>query len=390
MNTKDFKSLLRESILSSNCGIVQEEEIGMDLGDETSPPGLDDEKPALPSYANDFTQELKQAIDLIDVISSRGDVEADNFAKILAYYYLAAYYDEDSKWEASLKNSSSFGKNITILLQQSPQFNKNIKCYYKEMLDWVNKNPMFQDVDTFSRFLITKADEADFKKFTRTLRNIRSGKYPMPSGARRLLAQRLQKVKDFDISLCGTSTASTSDAKASRAQSQTSGRSQKTGSKPREQGIEEPSNLTTPQEKQTLKAFVKELNKITQFQDLSDVIVDALVKDLGPLADNTMRGVVDEKKKKKKVLKDVYHIRNVLEAIKDNKTTSIAQIALIFIKRFLSRNNIALSKNAKTQLKALQLNPRSKKDLLRILRNVRGKNLEEQRYEKLLKRFKIK
>ncbi|HAI16871.1 MAG TPA: hypothetical protein DCM10_01870 [Xanthomarina gelatinilytica] len=374
MNTKDFKSLLRESILSSNCGVLQEdEEIGIDLGDEASPPGLDDEAPLLPSYVKNFTQELSQAIDLIDVISARGDVKADNFAKMLAYYYMAAYYDDDSKWEASLKNSSSFGKNITILLQQSPQFNKNIKCYYKEILDWVNKNPMFQDGDTFSRFLVTKADEADFKKFTTTLRNIRAGKYRMPPGAQKLLSQRLQKVKNFDMSLCSPSKAPSQDS------------SQK-------QGIEEPSNLTTPQEKQTLKAFMKELNKIPQFQDLSDIIVDALVKDLGTLADNTMRGVVDEQgeTKKKRILRDVYHVRNILEAIKSNKTKYIAQIALIFIKRFLSRNNIVLSKPAKRQLDILQLNPTSKKDLLRILRNVRGKNLEEQRYEKLLKRFKIK
>ena len=105
-----------------------------------------------------------------------------------------------------------------------------------------------------------------------------------------------------------------------------------------------------------------------------------------------MRGVVDEQgvTKKKRILRDVYHVRNILEAIKSNKTKYIAQIALIFIKRFLSRNNIVLSKPAKRQLDILQLNPTSKKDLLRILRNVRGKNLEEQRYEKLLKRFKIK
>lgn len=382
MNNKQFKKILKESLSNGADVFFEEEEIPSSIA---SGPDMDedpDKEAKEDTIESQTINNLKSAASDAETIKKSGKMVPDEFARTVAYYFIGMYHDENESWNLSLRNNSIFNRNLEAVLESIEERDDNILCKFSEVLDWVTTFGAYVSPDIFVASVRTQKNEATLNKINKVLVDIKKGNFSLSSGNRKILNRLVEKAgKDFDLSRCPQGSAEKSE--------------------PEKTSTEEPNNLETPTTPQTLKAFSRELNKIPQLENLSDILIDALTMDLGELADAVMRGAViskddakvdldEQDKKSNKLLKDINNVRNSLEQVKAIRTPQLAQIILLFIRRFLARNNIILSKNAKMQLDGLNLNPKNEKDALGVLRNVRGKNLEEQRYNMLLKRFDIK
>jgi hypothetical protein len=99
----------------------------------------------------------------------------------------------------------------------------------------------------------------------------------------------------------------------------------------------------------------------------------------------------EEDEEAKYKLPDSTNIQNIIKKIANDKLVA-ARHAYIIIKRFLSRNGMDLKRDAEINMKGIKVVPGSAEDIVAMLKTIKApeRNLEEQRYDMLLKRFNIK
>ena len=155
----------------------------------------------------------------------------------------------------------------------------------------------------------------------------------------------------------------------------------------------------TPEEPQAFRTFLKGLQKVPVIRDYADEIVAALKKDIpstkqASMMPNTIDELLtineEEDEGAKYKLPDSENIQNIIKKIANDKLVA-GKWAYTLIKRFLSRNGMDLKQNAEINMKALKVIPKPE-DIVPLLKTAKAveRNLEEQRYYMLLKRFNIK
>lgn len=155
----------------------------------------------------------------------------------------------------------------------------------------------------------------------------------------------------------------------------------------------------TPEEPQAFRPFLKGLEKVPVIRDYADEIVAALKKDIpstkqASMMPNTIDELLtineEEDEVAKYKLPDSENIQNIIKKIANDKLVA-GKWAYTLIKRFLSRNGMDLKQNAEINMKALKVIPKPE-DIVPLLKTAKAveRNLEEQRYDMLLKRFNIK
>jgi len=155
----------------------------------------------------------------------------------------------------------------------------------------------------------------------------------------------------------------------------------------------------TPEDPQAFRPFLKGLEKVPVIRDYADEIVTALKSDIpsarqASMMPNTIDELLtvneEEEQEAKYKLPDSENIQNIIKKIADDKLVA-GKWAYTLIKRFLSRNGMDLKQNAEINMKALRVIPKPA-DIVPLLKTAKAveRNLEEQRYNMLLKRFNIK
>ena len=151
--------------------------------------------------------------------------------------------------------------------------------------------------------------------------------------------------------------------------------------------------LKTPDEKQTIRNLYISLRKISGLNDFAKQIIDVLRKDV-PKSLSTSLGLRKALKEEEgqTVIRSAENIINLLKTIKDQGKPQIAKMAYIVISRYLSRNGIKLTQRDANVIKFLKVIPNDKAEMMFLLNRIKPleRNLEEQRYNMLLKRLNIK
>ena len=156
----------------------------------------------------------------------------------------------------------------------------------------------------------------------------------------------------------------------------------------------------TPEDTQAFKTFKKGLLKVPVIDKFADKIITALKEDIpenkqSSLQPNSLEELIsineEEEEEAKYIIRDSQNIQAIINIIADKQLIA-AKWTYVFIKRFLSRNGMDLNRNAEIKLKSLKVVPDKEEDMIAILKTAKAaeRNLEEQRYDMLLKRFDIK
>ena len=156
----------------------------------------------------------------------------------------------------------------------------------------------------------------------------------------------------------------------------------------------------TPEEPQAFVPFLKGLEKVPIIRNYANEIINALKKDIpntkqAALMPRSIEEILsineEEDGELKYKLPDSTNIQNIIKKIANDKLVA-ARHAYIIIKRFLSRNGMDLKKDAEINMKGIRVVPGSAEDVVAMLKTIKApdRNLEEQRYSMLLKRFNIK
>ena len=156
----------------------------------------------------------------------------------------------------------------------------------------------------------------------------------------------------------------------------------------------------TPEDTQAFKTFKKGLLKVPIINKFADKIITALKEDIpenkqSSLQPNSLEELIsineEEEEEAKYIIRDSQNIQAIISIIADKQLIA-AKWTYVFIKRFLSRNGMDLNRNAEIKLKSLKVVPDREEDMIAILKTAKApeRNLEEQRYDMLLKRFDIK
>ena len=156
----------------------------------------------------------------------------------------------------------------------------------------------------------------------------------------------------------------------------------------------------TPEDTQAFKTFKKGLLKVPIINNFADKIITALKEDIpenkqSSLQPNSLEELIsineEEEEEAKYIIRDSQNIQAIINIIAEKQLIA-AKWTYVFIKRFLSRNGMDLNRNAEIKLKSLKVVPDKEEDMIAILKTAKApeRNLEEQRYDMLLKRFDIK
>ncbi len=155
----------------------------------------------------------------------------------------------------------------------------------------------------------------------------------------------------------------------------------------------------TPEDPQAFRSFLKGLEKVPVINNYADEIVAALKTDIPtsrqagmmPSTIDELLAVNEEEEQEAKYkLPDSENIQNIIKKITNDKLVA-GKWAYTLIKRFLSRNGMDLRPDAERIMMSLKVIPKPE-DIVPLLKTAKAveRNLEEQRYNMLLKRFNIK
>lgn len=504
MDNKQFKKILKES-LSTGASFLFEEEDGTD--EET----VTDEEDS-----SNLTEMAKQLLALIDIskndletIKASNKLDDDSFAKAMAYYYVARYYDDQENFSMSLNTPRDFDRSIKFVLQEIEKAAENVVCFFDEVVMWSTKSKMYANPQSFVEKLQQKTGKETFRAIASKLSDNHKNKFQISSSNSSLLKKLIAALpKDFDLSKCADSKAKVpqekkktrtkeqqpmsleslkaiikkTDAmdyatkiitalkqdmedlrvrvnearektplltntikvlqsipdkeiqkaalksildffkvnklqiddktKSSLVKSDILNIQQRAGQKvqeePPEEEVEEEEaeeeetedeaeeeviDLQTPETKQALAIFRNEIDKVPVIKYYTDEITKVIMniapaRKIGRIAIDPAS--LQEESEVDFIIKDAEALLELLLKIKEERTIIAAKIAYIIISRFLTRNGMKINDRELSQIKRYNLMPSSAEEAIKLLKNVEGRKLEEQRYNMLLKRFDIK
>ena len=395
MDNKHFKKLLKESLKNGAATLFEEEEtlepITSDDSDETNSESdgeqQDDDKP---SQKKSFIELINKAAEEIERISKASRLKTEDYAMLAALYYLGRYHrtSDDSVDTENLnrvfKNNTSFNKIIFNLLSAEQKKKKNIICVFAKVLDWLKKEPMYQNPEMYYESLAQSGGYdgiGEVVKYAYYILNKNS--YSIKGKNLNLLATmaaRSIKVGVENLSDCADGMDISADS------------DDEFGDDDDTEEVEI-SDLATPREAQTIRDFGTEIMKIKELSPYAVDIIQAISFDLQSSLGNRRKerlGLKEQSEDIQVVLQKIPNIKKVLNKIKIGSGEGAVQLAYIVIGRFLSRNNLKINDKDKIDISVFQASNR--KDQISLIQKISSgdANLEEQRYDMLLKRFNIK
>ena len=506
MNNKHFKKLLKESLESGAATLFKEEE-EIEVPDAIAQDEEDGAVENTPKISSDvekkLSQQLTQASSLASQIKNSKNLSVETFPQIIAYYFMAMYYDDPDDWKSSLSSTQIFNTNLGGIFKDHEKRNENIVCTFSEALDWVLNYPAYKNPDIWIASLRTKKDQDLVAKLSNTLNKIEKKEFALSNKNEKYLKKLIAKLgRDFKIADCPVAPQSGGKEKEkdeaaeefkkldlkvgdvvvvknrngkeivttvaeipdelivkenqwkdktakfiiggdwsipldgkrgfnSKGQHWIAIRDKKVAiRKATEQGVQKAINIDsrvasklnltddiedaeteeipredveihgTPEEPQAFVPFLKGLEKVPIIRNYANEIVNALKKDipntkqagLMPRSIEEILSINEEEDGELKYkLPDSTNIQNIIKKIANDKLVA-ARHAYIIIKRFLSRNGMDLKKDAEINMKGIRVVPGSAEDIVAMLKTIKApdRNLEEQRYSMLLKRFNIK
>jgi hypothetical protein len=311
MNTKDFKKLLKESISNGATYILDEQEeipdsIAADEETQTQPEQDSEEA------SNKLADSLKKAAEEVAKFIQNKDLNAENLAKAMAYYFIGMYWDEPQNWEASVKSNSIFNRNLNIVLSNRLKDRTNIICLYSDLLEWLNK--FYKSPEVLANKIERDVDGREVSKIKSALDANLKGSYRLTGNNSNILKQMIAYNKDYDITRCVP------------------------GEELEGRGEEKKKEIRTkdqqPMSLESLKAVIEK----TDAKDYATRIINALKQDMKDL-----RVKVNEAREKTPLLTNTIR---VLQSIPDK---DIQKSALKSILDFFRVNNLQIS--GKTQSK---------------------------------------
>ena len=305
MDNKQFKKILKESLSTGASFLFEEEEVA----DEETAVGEED--------SSNLTEVAKQLLALIDIskndletIKASNKLDDDSFAKAMAYYYVARYYDDQENFSMSLNTPRDFDRSIKFVLQEVEKAAENVVCFFDEVVMWSMKSKMYANPQSFVEKLQQKTDEETFRTLSLKLSDNHKNKFKISSSNSSLLKKLIASLpKDFDLSKCGTSK-----------------ESEKLRTKEQQ-----------PMSLESLKAMIKK----TDARDYATKIITALKQDMKDL-----RVRVNEAREKTPLL------TNTIKALQSIPNKEIQKVALKSILDFFRVNNLQI--NGKTQSKLVK------------------------------------
>ncbi len=308
MDNKQFKKILKESLSTGASFLFEEEE---DTAEEAAVDG---------GNSPNLTEMSKQLLALIDIskndletIKSSNKLDDDNFAKAMAYYYVARYYDDQENFSMSLNTPRDFDKSINFVLQEIEKAAENVVCFFDEVVRWSMKSKMYANPQSFVEKLQQKTDKETFRAIASKLSDNHKNKFQISSSNSSLLKKLIAALpKDFDLSKCG-------DSKAKVPQEKKKERTKE----------QQPMSL------ESLKAIIKK----TDARDYATKIITALKQDMEDL-----RVRVNEAREKTPLLTNTI---KVLQSIPDKE---IQKAALKSILDFFKVNKLQIDDKTKSDL----------------------------------------
>ncbi len=515
MNNAQFKKLLKETISHGATSLFEEEDVeNTEIPDAiTSDDEQDDQSDSTKVVSNaekELSQRLKQASSFVSKIKNSKNLSVETFPQIIAYYFMAMYYDDPDDWKASLSSTQIFNTNLRGIFKDHEKRNENIVCTFNEALDWVLAYPAYKDPERFVSSLRTKKDQDLVSKLSSTLNKIEKKIFALSSENEKYLKKSIARLKpDFKISDCSedesvstAGTATTKDdkdgekgeaikefqkldlkvgdlvivknrkekeilttiaeipeellvkenqwkddtikfivggdwsipldgkrgfnskgqkwiaikgnqvvirkatpeeiQKASKVDPRVAAKLNIEDSledaDTEEISREDMETYGTPEGAQAFRPFKKGLNKVPIIKDFSDEIITALRKDIPPqrqglLSPSSLEelfSINEEEEEPKYRIPNSTNIQAIIKKIASDKLIA-GRWAYTLIKRFLSRNGMDLRPDAERNMKSLRVVP-NQEDIIPLLKTAKAveRNLEEQRYNLLLKRFNIK
>ncbi len=223
MNNAQFKKLLKETISHGATSLFEEEDVeNTEIPDAiTSDDEQDDQSDSTKVVSNaekELSQRLKQASSFVSKIKNSKNLSVETFPQIIAYYFMAMYYDDQDDWKASLSSTQIFNTNLRGIFKDHEKRNENIVCTFNEALDWVLAYPAYKDPERFVSSLRTKKDQDLVSKLSSTLNKIEKKIFALSSENEKYLKKSIARLKpDFKISDCSedesVSTAGTATTK---------------------------------------------------------------------------------------------------------------------------------------------------------------------------------
>lgn len=389
MNNKHFKRLLKESITSGASSLFEEEEEAVEVPDSIARDKEQEEKDeksdstkVVSAAEKKLSQQLKQASSLISKIKNSQNLSVETFSQIIAYYFMAMYYDDPDDWKASLSSSQIFNTNLGGIFKDHQKRNENIICTFSEALDWVLAYPAYKNPDVWVSSLRTRKDQDLVVKLSNTLNKIEKKGFALSSKNEEYLKKLIAKLgPDFKMSDCPVDpkvdTSTTADDN---------------------QDKEKNVKIEVPTGSQSIQEFAKEILKVQPLQKEANKISRAVLEDvLLELGEEVFASIQkpssdDQMRENKGKIKVIQNGKNILKAISEIRGKLGQKLAYFFIVRHLARNEIKLSDSVRQIAFTSGYKP-SKEDQISFLDkyvNEESRNLEEQRYDMLLKRFNIK
>ena len=512
MDNKHFKRLLKESITTGASSLFEEEEEAVEVPDSIARDKEQEEKDeksdstkVVSDAEKKLSQQLKQASSLISKIKNSQNLSVETFSQIIAYYFMAMYYDDPDDWKASLSSSQIFNTNLGGIFKDHQKRNENIICTFSEALDWVLAYPAYKNPDIWVSSLRTKKDQDLVVKLSNTLNKIEKKGFALSSKNEEYLKKLIAKLgPDFKMSDCPVAPESSDEGSGDEEKDEATEEFQKLDlkvgdvvvvknrngkeivttvaeipdelivkenqwkdkaakfiiggdwsipldgkrgfnskgqhwiairdkkvaiRKATEQDIQKAVDVDprvaaklnledtledaeteeipredvemygTPEEPQAFKSFLKGLEKVPVINNYADEIVASLKRDIPTSRQaGMMPSTIDElltineeeDEEVKYKLPDSENIQNIIKKIANDKLVA-GKWAYTLVKRFLSRNGMDLKQNAEINMRALKVIPKPE-DIVPLLKTAKAveRNLEEQRYNMLLKRFNIK
>lgn len=308
MDTKQFKKILKESLSTGASFLFEEEEVA---DEENAEDGGD---------SPNLTEMSKQLLALIDIskkdleeIKASNQLNDDNFAKAMAYYYVARYYDDQENFSMSLNTPRDFDRSIKFVLQEVEKAAENVVCFFDEVVMWSMKSKMYANPQSFVEKLQQKTDEETFRTLSLKLSDNHKNKFKISSSNSSLLKKLIASLpKDFDLSKCGTSKARV----------------------PKE-SVKLRTKKQQPMSLESLKATIKK----TDARDYATKIITALKQDMKDL-----RVKVNEAREKTPLL------TNTIKALQSIPDKEIQKAALKSILDFFKVNKLQIDDKTKSDL----------------------------------------
>lgn len=328
MDNKHFKKLLKESI-SNGASILFEEEEEVEVPDAIAQDEEDGAVENTPKIASDvekkLSQQLTQASSLVSQIKNSQNLSVETFSQIIAYYFMAMYYDDPDDWKASLSNTQIFNTNLGGIFKDHEKRNENIVCTFNEALDWVLNYPAYKNPDIWVASLKTKKDQDLISKLSNTLNKIEKKGFALSSKNEEYLKKLIAKLgPDFKMSECPSDPKTTADDKQDK----------------------ERDSKAQPMPLSDLLSMLQQ----GEAKEFADKIFQAMKKDMPDLR-------INEAKKEKTPL-----LSNTIEILKSIEDKEIQQIAWKSILKFLRKNRLQIGDKTKSQLTKAGILTRVAKD----------------------------